>query len=220
MKIRPVLADVFHADRHEEANGRFLQICARAQISMYRGYLLSTPVLTLLSLALYPQTVLNFTTITISFRNNDRSVTVTEWQSAHDQVWTEGLSTIYTKHELQCLYRHSICFSASSVDAGVFQWVLYCLILCLYCLILCLYCLILRLYCLILCLYCLILCLYCLILGLYCLILGLYCLILCIYCLILCLYCLILCLYCLILCLYCLILCSLTFFSFEEELLK
>jgi len=35
MKIRPVGADLFHADgrtdRHEEANSRFCQVCKRAQ---------------------------------------------------------------------------------------------------------------------------------------------------------------------------------------------
>jgi len=30
MKIRPVGAELFHADRHDEANIRFLQFCERA----------------------------------------------------------------------------------------------------------------------------------------------------------------------------------------------
>ena len=30
MKIRPVGAELFHSDRHDEANGRFAQFCERA----------------------------------------------------------------------------------------------------------------------------------------------------------------------------------------------
>jgi hypothetical protein len=31
MKIRPVEAELFHVDRHDEANSRFLQFCERAK---------------------------------------------------------------------------------------------------------------------------------------------------------------------------------------------
>ena len=44
MKIRPVVAELFHADRHDEANSRFSKFCERAknktELNVQYGYIL------------------------------------------------------------------------------------------------------------------------------------------------------------------------------------